>query len=126
MAHCLYHPVPSKLQLPKKQKIGLVVVMSADILVIIAGIIRVVHIAETMEKSIYEWNTLLFGIRTAVELCVRLFCASAPATLLLLRKLAPRAMASLTGHTALSNGYGNRTLNSRMRVREGLSESHSN
>jgi uncharacterized membrane protein HdeD (DUF308 family) len=94
-------PCIIKLQLPQKQKIALMVVMSAGILVIIAGIIRVVYIAETMQKPLYEWNTLLFGIWTAVELCVGLFCASAPATLPLLRKLAPRAMASLTGNTTL-------------------------
>lgn len=88
MTHRLYHPV--HLQVATSQET--LAVMSAGILAIIAGIIRVVYIAEITQKPIYEWSTLLFGIWTAVELYVGLFCASAPATLPLLRKLASRAM----------------------------------
>jgi hypothetical protein len=52
-------PCIIKLQLPQKQKIALMVVMSAGMLVIIAGIIRVVYIAETMQKPLYECVAML-------------------------------------------------------------------
>jgi hypothetical protein len=112
-------PCMAQLQLPQRRKIALMVVMSAGILVIITGITLVVYIAETAQKPVYGWNALLFGIWTAAELCVGLFCTWVPATLPPLRKLAPRAMASLTGDTSLSNAYGNRALTLRMRVRRG-------
>ncbi len=111
-------PYIIKAQLPQKQNIAIVIVMSAGMLVIVAGIMRVVYVAETMRQPAYEHNTPLFGLWTAIELGVGLFCASAPATLPLLRKLAPRPMASLTGDTTLSNGYSNRTDNLRLRLRD--------
>jgi hypothetical protein len=103
--------------------LAFVVIMSAGILDVIAEkpeIIRVVYISKTLQKPISEWNTLLFGNWTAVGLCVGLFCALAPATLPLLKKLVPRAMASLTGDTSFDDGYGKGASNSRVRARDGV------
>ncbi|KUJ08230.1 uncharacterized protein LY89DRAFT_742070 [Mollisia scopiformis] len=77
------------LHLPRRQKVSLFAVCCMSILVIIAAIIRLVRVLKVVDSTDTPWDSYDISIWTSVEVNVGLFCASAPATKPLLKKIVP-------------------------------------
>ena len=84
----------ANLHLPKKQKLGLLAILSLSILVILAAIIRVVRVLHIVTSQDVPWDSYDVDIWAAVEINTGIFCVSAPAVKPLLRQLAPGLLSS--------------------------------
>ncbi|EOD43279.1 putative integral membrane protein [Neofusicoccum parvum UCRNP2] len=94
--------VPSilPLQLPKRQKMILLFVVSLGWLVIIASIFRICRLNAVSDPRDFTWADYDVTIWSAVEVDVGLVCVAAPATKPLFKKMAPGFLRSLTTRRA--------------------------
>lgn len=84
------------LQLPKRQKMILLFVVSLGWLVIIASIFRICRLNAVTDPRDFTWADYDVTIWSAVEVDVGLICVAAPATKPLFKKMAPDFLRSLT------------------------------
>ncbi|KAH8776000.1 hypothetical protein F5882DRAFT_162477 [Hyaloscypha sp. PMI_1271] len=84
------------LQLPLKQKIILLSVVSLGLLIIVAACIRLDRIIMLDESNDKTWDVSDLTTWTSIEVSVGLFCASAPAIRPLIRKIAPNLFPSVS------------------------------
>ncbi|KAF2656699.1 hypothetical protein K491DRAFT_691741 [Lophiostoma macrostomum CBS 122681] len=87
---CTVLPIPMviKLQMPKRQRIAVVLLLSAGFIVVIAGIVRTWFIYQSLVVE-YDltWYSFPLWIAAAVEIDLGVICASAPVLRPLLSKL---------------------------------------
>ncbi|KAN0089491.1 hypothetical protein V8E51_019751 [Hyaloscypha variabilis] len=115
-------PKIAGLHIPKKQKLGLIAVLSLSILVIIAAIIRVVRILRVISSQDEPWDSYDVDIWAAVEINAGIFCVSAPAVKPLIRQIAPGLLSSIgatDNFPTQTRKYGGGTAISRMTSNHG-------
>ncbi|KXH34258.1 integral membrane protein [Colletotrichum nymphaeae SA-01] len=100
-------PSVARLDLPRRQKIALAVVMSLSVLVIVASMVRLqlslhLHYRPTDDAGVR--NTLGFFIMTVLECDLAIMCASAPTLRPLLARLFPSVMMSSAKRRSLEAG----------------------
>jgi hypothetical protein len=95
-------PVVVTLQIPRRQKIALIGVLSLGVLVIIASAARISSLLNDDTNTDFTWVTADFDIWTVLEVSIGIICACAPAIRPLIQKAFPKLLA-----TVLS---GNRTM----------------
>ncbi|PWW80688.1 hypothetical protein C7212DRAFT_32834, partial [Tuber magnatum] len=79
------------LQLPRRQKIGLLVVFAGGLVVCIAGAVRIAFLAAVFNlSSDYTWTGTDLWIITVAELDLGIICASVPALKAFLARFFPR------------------------------------
>ncbi|EKG22483.1 hypothetical protein MPH_00218 [Macrophomina phaseolina MS6] len=84
------------LQIPKRQKIILLFVVSLGWLVIVASIFRICRMEAVSDPRDFTWTDYDVTIWSAVEVDVGLICVAAPATKPLFKKMAPEFLRSFT------------------------------
>jgi hypothetical protein len=107
----------ARLQIPKKQKLSLMAVLSLSILVVLAAIIRIARIIHIDNSSDIPWDSYDIDIWAAVEINAGIFCVSAPAVKPLLRQIAPGLLSSIRttdNFTSKNRKYGSGTAISRI------------
>ncbi|KAE9365448.1 hypothetical protein N431DRAFT_101027 [Stipitochalara longipes BDJ] len=110
-------PKIASLHIPKKQKLGLIAILSLSILVILAAIIRVVRVLRVVSSQDVPWDSYDVDIWAAVEINAGIFCVSAPAVKPLLRQIAPGFLSSIgasDNYPTQTRKYGGGTAISRM------------
>ncbi|KAG0137442.1 hypothetical protein HOY82DRAFT_477493 [Tuber indicum] len=81
------------LRLPRRQKIGLLVVFAGGLVVCIAGAVRIAFLAAVFDlSSDYTWTGTDLWIITAAELDLGIICASVPALKAFLAQFFPRLL----------------------------------
>ncbi|KAH7012019.1 hypothetical protein B0J12DRAFT_790932 [Macrophomina phaseolina] len=90
--------VPSilPLQIPRRQKVVLLGVVSLGWLVIVACIVRVLRIRAVADTADFTWASYDIAVWSAVEVDAGLLCAAAPATKPLFKAIAPAFLRSRT------------------------------
>jgi hypothetical protein len=107
----------ARLQIPKKQKLSLMAVLSLSILVVLGAIIRIARILHIDRSTDISWDSYDIDIWTAVEINAGIFCVSAPAVKPLLRQIAPGLLSSMRttdNFTSQSRKHSSGTAISRM------------
>ncbi|KAF2146907.1 uncharacterized protein K452DRAFT_283107 [Aplosporella prunicola CBS 121167] len=97
-------PMILPLQVPRRQKIALIFVVSLGWIIIVASIVRLVRLSRALKSSDKNWDSYDASIWTAIECNIGLICVSAPATKPLLQKMAPEFMRSLSNPTSYPAG----------------------
>ncbi|KAK1624632.1 hypothetical protein BDP81DRAFT_464405 [Colletotrichum phormii] len=100
-------PSVARLDLPRRQKIALAVVMSLSVLVIVASMVRLqlslhLHYRPTDDAGVR--NTLGFFVMTVLECDLALICASAPTLRPLLARLFPSIIMNSAKRRSLEAG----------------------
>ncbi|KAF9633317.1 putative integral membrane protein [Lasiodiplodia theobromae] len=94
------------LQIPRRQKIVLLFVVSLGWLVIVASIIRLVRISAIPDGTDFTWASYDITIWSAVEVDTGLVCVAAPSTKPLFKKIAPEFLKSLGSSSSSSETFG--------------------
>ncbi|KAG0648068.1 hypothetical protein D0Z07_5732 [Hyphodiscus hymeniophilus] len=82
-----------KTHLPKRQRIGLLVVFGTGFLVCLAGVLRLYYSITTDHSKDTTWEGLNLWTWESIEVNLAIVCASAPCLKALIARLAPRLMA---------------------------------
>jgi len=90
-------PVVLKLQLPRKQKIGLIAMFGLGVIVCGASILRIISINKTSQDLDASWYGYDLWIYTSTEAHVAIICASVPSLKPLVAKIFPRFANSTYG-----------------------------
>jgi hypothetical protein len=79
------------LNLPRGQKISVLIIVNLGWIVIVGGILRTVNLLALTKATMpdFTWTTLNFAIWTSLECSIALTCASASALRPLLQKISP-------------------------------------
>ncbi|PVH91798.1 hypothetical protein DM02DRAFT_468896, partial [Periconia macrospinosa] len=83
-----------KLQLPKKQKIGIAVLLMAGGFILIVSIIRLKHSIDIVHTMDLTWEGITVGLWWATEVHIAIVCACISAGKPFLRKYMPRVIGS--------------------------------
>ncbi|CZR67374.1 related to integral membrane protein [Phialocephala subalpina] len=104
------------LQMRRRQKVSLLMVVGLGVLVIAASIVRCYLVTMLADNDDLPWNGYEITTWSTVEVATGLFCASAPCIRPLLRQIAPGFMSSISQtfsgpsrartHTGPSSKYG--------------------
>lgn len=82
--------------MPRRQKIGLIAVLSLSLLIIVAAIVRAVRVVQEIESTVgaIPYESYDITIWTSVEINTALFCAAAPSLKPLIQKMIPGVLSS--------------------------------
>ena len=102
----------AKLQMARRQKFGLIAVLSLSLLIIVAAIVRAVRVVHEIESTVggaIPYESYDITVWTSVEINTALFCAAAPSLKPLIQRLRPGMLGSHSHSSGESRrGYGTR------------------
>ena len=102
-------PILWRLQMPLRQRIGLICIFSVGSISCIAGAMRVYYSVVVNDAHDGTWDGFWLWTWEAVEVDLGIACSCAPAIKPLLVRWFPRVMASISGGSSSNSGNGSRT-----------------
>ncbi|KUJ08697.1 uncharacterized protein LY89DRAFT_741544 [Mollisia scopiformis] len=93
-----------EVQLPKRQRMGLIGIFAAGFLVCVAGALRLYYSILTQKSTDTPWEGFNLWTWESIEINLGIVCSSAPCLKALITKMIPRMFGSVGGSKGTGNG----------------------